>query len=231
MDRLRQDLVFAFRLLWKDRAFALTTLLTLALCIGANTAIFTVVRSVLLRPLPYPEAGRLVSMYDSFPGAGVERAGTSVPNYFDRLALTDRARVAGALSVRRVSSRRRRERRGCVVDGGDAVVLPRPADERRARPAVHGGRGPAGASERVAVLSYTFAQRQPGGIDGIVGRDLRLDNELYTVVGVLPAGFHLLQSRRASLGAPRVHRRAAFRRRAATARTTRRSAGSRPAPR
>ena len=53
MDGLLQDLRFAFRLFWKDRAFALTTILTLAICIGANAAIFTVVRSVLLRPLPY----------------------------------------------------------------------------------------------------------------------------------------------------------------------------------
>ena len=67
MDRLRQDLAFALRLLHKDRAFAVTTILTLALCIGANAAIFTVVRSVLLRPLPYPEADRLVVGYDSFP--------------------------------------------------------------------------------------------------------------------------------------------------------------------
>ena len=89
MDTLRQDLVFAFRLLGKDRAFALTTILTLALCIGANTAIFSVVRLVLLRPLPYPEADRIVFEYDGFPGAGVERAGTSVPNYFDRRAMTD----------------------------------------------------------------------------------------------------------------------------------------------
>ena len=87
MDTLRQDLRFALRLLWKDRAFAATAILTLALCIGANTAIFTVVRSVLLRPLPYPDAHRLVVVYDSFPGAGVDRAGTSVPNYLDRLSM------------------------------------------------------------------------------------------------------------------------------------------------
>src|SRR5574338_511159 len=89
MDVLRQDLRLALRLLWKDRAFALTTILTLSLCIGANSAIFTVVRSVLLRPLPFPEPDRLVFMFDAFPGAGVERAGTSVPNYLDRRALTD----------------------------------------------------------------------------------------------------------------------------------------------
>src|SRR4030095_15184443 len=80
-----QDLLFAFRLLVKDRAFAITTVLTLALCIGANTAIFAVVRSVLLRPLPYPESERLVSSYDSFPGAAVERAGSALPNYVERL--------------------------------------------------------------------------------------------------------------------------------------------------
>ena len=88
MDRLRQDLSFALRLLLKDRAFAATTILTLAICLGANAAIFTVVRSVLLKPLPYPEPNRLVVMYDGFPGAGVERAGTSIPNYYSRLAFT-----------------------------------------------------------------------------------------------------------------------------------------------
>ena len=94
MERLLQDLRFALRLFRKDRAFALTTILTLALCIGANTAIFTIVRSVLLRPLPYPESDRLVFLYESFPGAGVERAGTSVPNYFDgsRSPTSSRAR-------------------------------------------------------------------------------------------------------------------------------------------
>src|SRR5690349_18998797 len=89
MDILRQDLRFALRLLLKDKAFALTTILTLAICIGANSAIFTVVQSVLLRPLPYPDADRIVMITDGFPGAGVERAGTSVPNFYDRLALTD----------------------------------------------------------------------------------------------------------------------------------------------
>ena len=77
MDVFRQDLVFAWRTLRKDAAFAAAVVLTLAICLGANTAIFTLVRSVLLRPLPYSEPERLISSYDSFPGAGVERAGTS----------------------------------------------------------------------------------------------------------------------------------------------------------
>ena len=97
MDGLRQDLRFALRLFWKDRAFALTTILTLAICIGANAAIFTVVRSVLLRPLPYPESDRLVFLFDGFPGAGVERAGTSVPNYLRPPGPDRRPREPGAL--------------------------------------------------------------------------------------------------------------------------------------
>jgi putative ABC transport system permease protein len=85
LEDARRDLRYAARVLGRQPAFTLIAILTLALAIGANSAIFTVVRSVLLRPLPYPEPERLVLMYDSFPGAGIERAGTSVPNYFDRL--------------------------------------------------------------------------------------------------------------------------------------------------
>src|SRR5215470_6047246 len=89
MEGFRQDLLFGLRGLRRDPSYAAAVVLTLALCLGAHTAVFTVVRSVLFRPLPYPEPERLVLSYDSFPGAGVERAGTSVPNYLDRLALTD----------------------------------------------------------------------------------------------------------------------------------------------
>ena len=191
MDRLRQDLRFALRLLWKDRAFAVTTLLTLALCIGANTAIFTVVRSVLLRPLPYPESDRIVSSFDAFPGAGVERAGTSVPNYYDRLALTDMFesqalyrfggfRVGQGASAEGVASME-------VTPSFFRVLRARAARGRLfTEDEGHPGRN------RVAMLSYAFAQRTPGGLDGIVGRDLRLDNEIYTVVGVLPPDFTFL---------------------------------------
>jgi putative ABC transport system permease protein len=71
MEALRHDILYALRVLRKDRTYAVAVILTLAVCLGANTAIFTVVRSVLLRPLPYPEPDRLVSSYDSFPEAGV----------------------------------------------------------------------------------------------------------------------------------------------------------------
>ena len=89
MERLRQDVVYAFRLLLKDRAFTSTTLLTLALCVAANAAIFAVVNSVVLRPLPTPEADRLVLLYNTYPKAGVGRSSNGVPDYYDRLRETD----------------------------------------------------------------------------------------------------------------------------------------------
>jgi predicted permease len=191
MDALRQDLIYAFRVLRKDRAYAAAVVLTLAICLGANTAIFTVVRSVLLRPLPYPEPDRLVSSFDAFPGAGVERAGTSVPNYVDRRAMTD---VFSAAALYQWRGYR-------VGEGGQAEsvsamnVTPSFFQVLGAQPAR--GRLFAEADgtpgrNKVAVLSYTFAARQPGGIEGVVGSRLRLNDEVYDIVGVLPESFSFL---------------------------------------
>ena len=75
------DLRFAFRGLVKTPGFAFTALATLALCIGANLAIYAVLDAILLRSLPFADAGRLVTIYNSYPGAGVDRAAASLPNY------------------------------------------------------------------------------------------------------------------------------------------------------
>src|SRR5258708_23704652 len=82
------DLRLGLRLLWKDKGFSLTVALTLALCIGANTALFSVVHNVLLRPLPVPESDRIVLMGNAYPGAGASAAAggnSAVPDYYDRL--------------------------------------------------------------------------------------------------------------------------------------------------
>ena len=85
------DLRVGLRLLWKDKAFTLTAALTLAMCIGANTALFSVVHNVLLRPLNVPESDRIVLMGNAYPGAGAGAAAGSnsgVPDYYDRLRET-----------------------------------------------------------------------------------------------------------------------------------------------
>src|SRR4051794_40465950 len=83
------DLRFGLKLLWKEKAFTVAALLTLALCIGANTAIFTVLKAVVLEPLPFPDSGRIVTMYNVYPGVGVEAGANGVPDYLDRVKLTD----------------------------------------------------------------------------------------------------------------------------------------------
>lgn len=191
MDTLRQDLRFAARLLWKDRTFAVTAIATLALCIGANAAIFTVVRSVLLRPLPYAEADRLILATDRFPGAGVDRAGTSVPNYLD-----------GLTAIRAFESQALYQWAGFAVGEGSAAegvtgMDVTPSFFKVLRTPVHRGRlftedDAQEGKNRVALLSFAYWQRAHAGNASIVGRDIRLNAERYTVVGVLPEGFAFL---------------------------------------
>src|ERR1700730_1557685 len=78
------DLRFAVRQLCKAPAFTITAIATVAICIGANLAIFAVINSVLLRPLPFPNADRLVTIYNTYPKAGVENDGSSITNYYER---------------------------------------------------------------------------------------------------------------------------------------------------
>ena len=83
-----RDVLFGLRVLWKDRGYALTAILTLAVCLGANTAIFTIVHSVLLKPLPVPDSDRILLMSNQYPNAGTGSAtftNSGVPDYYDRL--------------------------------------------------------------------------------------------------------------------------------------------------
>ena len=187
MDVLRQDFAFALRLLRRDKAFAIAVILTLGVCLGANTAIFTIVRSVLLRPLPYPESDRLVLMYDAFPGAGVERAGVSVPNHYDRVGLTN---VLESAALYQWNGKKVGE--GPKAEGVSSMDVS-PSFFKVLRTNAVRGRlfteadGEVG-KEHVAVLTHAFAEQQ-GGLDQVVGKVLRLDKVPYTVVGVLPRDF------------------------------------------
>src|ERR671910_240942 len=85
MSTFAQDLRFGLRLLARDRSFTATALLTLTICLAANAAMFAVVRSVLMKPLPFAGSDRIVTLYNSYPKAGAPRIGNGVPDYFDRL--------------------------------------------------------------------------------------------------------------------------------------------------
>jgi predicted permease len=189
MSGLRHTL----RLLLKDRSFTVTVLLTLALCIGANTAIFSVVRSVLLKPLPVPEADRLVLVYNSYPNAGAERAGAAVPDYFDRL------RDVKALDVQTMF---RRTGVTLGADGGAERLTAVAATASfyrmtQAKPLVgaifNDGDGDDGVARRV-LLGHAIWQRKFSGDTAIVGREIRLNGEAHVVAGVLPASFTFMRN-------------------------------------
>ncbi|MDQ3486716.1 MAG: ABC transporter permease [Acidobacteriota bacterium] len=188
MERFRQDLRFAIRLLLKDRAFTVTTLLTLALCIGANAVIFAIVNSVLLRPLPVPDAERLMLVYNSYPKAGVERASTGVPDYYDRLRETD---VFEELALY--------QQRGVTIGGEGSAeritgVAARPSLFRMLHAQPVTGRifndeeGEPGADRKV-ILSFALSQRLFGGQHPAIGKDVRINGRPYNVIGVMPPDF------------------------------------------
>jgi predicted permease len=183
----------AVRLLLKDRSFTVTALLTLALCIGANTAIFSVVRSILLKPLPIPEADRLVLVYNSYPNAGAERAGAAVPDYFDRIR---------DLKAFDVQSMYRRSGVTLGAEGGAerlTAIMATPSFYRMVQAKPIAGAifteqdGEQGAPRRV-LLGHGLWQRKFGSDATIVGREIRLSGEVYQVAGVLPKEFQFLRN-------------------------------------
>ena len=186
---MNSDLRTGLRLLWKNRAFTATAALTLAMCIGANTALFSVVHNVLLRPLPVPESERLMLMGNSYPKAGAEGLGTSgVPDYYDRLRETNVYDEQTAFNTRSQTI----DQNG--TPARIRVMRATPSFFRLVRVAPALGRAFSDAegeigNERKAVLSYALWQSAFGGDPAIVGKDIRLDGQPHAVVGVMPREF------------------------------------------
>jgi len=196
------DLRVATRLLLKNRAFTLTAGLTLAICIGANTALFSVVNGVLLRPLPVPEADRLMLMGNSYPNAGVPVGTNSgVPDYYDRLRETDVYEEQALYNSRNRS----------IDENGTPtrvrVMQATPSFFRLMRvPPVIGRAftdqdGEVGNDQKV-ILSYALWKSEFGGDPQAIGRQIRVDGTPRTIVGVMPAGFLSYESPAVMLWAP-----------------------------
>jgi predicted permease len=189
------DLRVGLRLLGKDKAFTATAALTLAICIGANTTLFSVVHNVLLRPLPVPESDRILLMSNSYPKAVPGLSGQSgVPDYYDRLREVTVLEEQAMLITRNLT----------VDQSGtptrvDAMSVT-PSFFRLVRVAPFMGRpftdgeGEIG-SERKAILGYAFWQAAFGGDPQVIGKDLRIEGQPYTIVGVMPRDFLFIQAR------------------------------------
>jgi len=189
MDNLRQDLRFALRQLWRRPGFSAIALAMLALGIGANTAIFSVVFSVLLKPLPFQEPDRLVGIWESRLEQGWERASVAPGNFWD---LREMNRSFEDLGAYRFSSANltgfdypEQLSVGRVSAGFFGRVLGvTPVVGRTFLP----GEDQPGADARIALLGNDFWQGRFGGDPSVVGASLTLDGEGYSVVGVLPPG-------------------------------------------
>jgi predicted permease len=182
------DLRYAWRSLWKTPGFAAIAILTLALGIGANIAIFTVVNAVLLRPLPFQDPERLVRVFDDLNGAGAKDVGMSEPEFED---IRDRAGVFDDISVIFPAS--------TALSGGDHTerieMLGSSFDYFQvlgAQPAlgrVFGPRDAVPGFTEAVVISDGLWKRQFGGDPHILGRRIRVDEDGYTIVGVMPPDF------------------------------------------
>ena len=195
LDTTLQDLRFGLRLLRKNPAFTAVAVLTLAIGIGANTAIFSVINGVLLKPLPYPQPNQLVTLWERDPQKGAEQLRVSGPNYLDwreqNTVLSDMAVSPGwsgseqfniVLQDLTVKVPASYTSASLFSTLGVKPFLGRPLlpDEDRRE------------GNRAAVLGYGLWQRYFGGDTNIVGRTLTVDSygrRQYTVVGVMPPGF------------------------------------------
>ena len=186
------DLRYALRQLRKAPAFTVTALATVAICLGANLAIFAVINSILLRPLPFPDADWLVTIYNTYPKAGVENDGSSVTNYFERRGnipalsslsiFMNRAEPVGEPGsteqeeIMRVSAE-------FFATLGVGVVMGRPFAE--ADMADDSG---------VVILTDGFWRQRLNSNPDVLGRDLRVNGIPRKVVGVLPPDFRFLST-------------------------------------
>ena len=190
MSALLRDVRLALKLLWKEKTFSATVLTTLAVCLGANVAIYSVIHTVLLEPLPFEEADELVNVFNAYPGAGAGRAGAGAVDFFQRRAEVDAfeevaiyrgfgATVGEAGSIDRVSTIQVTPSFFTVLRVEAALGRTFTEDEMQE------------GSHRKAVLTWSYWQEQFGGVPDAVGADLRVDGEPWEVVGVLPEDFSL----------------------------------------
>lgn len=182
------DLRFAARALRARPGFVIAAVLTLALGIGANTAIFSVINAFMLKPLPYPDGERLVEVHNSYPGDGLENAGVSIPDFIDRRdqarALEDSALFTWDSFNLAVSGTPERLTGLVATPSLFSTLQVPPVLGRYFSPdeAIPG-------NDKVVILTFELWRNRFDGDRDIAGSDIRLNGEQYRVVGVMPEGF------------------------------------------
>jgi len=185
---MKNDLIYAVRGFCKKPLFTIAAVLTLALGVGANSAIFTVVHGVLLRPLPYPSPDRLMMLWTHNPRQGFDKDVSSYPNFDDWRRQSTSFEAMSAYTGGNFT----------LTHAGDpaqipgAIVTPGFFETLGVAPALgrtFGAREGAKGSDRVAVLSHGLWQTRFGGDPAAVGRSIVLNGVPHQILGVMPASF------------------------------------------
>ncbi len=192
MDAFFLDLKYAVRSLWRAKGFAVTVLLTFAICIAANTALFAIVNSVVLRPLPLPEANSILLMSNEYPKAGVTGLNASSSgDYFDRLkeitVFESQAEFRQRDQTVEVNNLPQRIHAMAVTPSWFTLLRMTPA---LGRPFLE-EEGEVGR-EREVILSHGLWEQLYAGDKAAIGQDLRISGQPFKIVGVMPANFDFI---------------------------------------
>jgi putative ABC transport system permease protein len=189
VDAMFRDIQFGLKLLWKDRGYAATAILTLAVCIGANAAIFTIVYSVLLKPLPVPDSSRIVLMSNEYPNAGSTNGVlSSVPDYYDRLrAMTVYEEQAMYINTGLIVNINGSPELIAGLQGTPSLfrLLKVPVIQGRIFDDSEGEEG----NDLKVILSYGLWQDLYGGNPNVIGQQIQMGSRARTIVGIMPRGF------------------------------------------
>ncbi|MEM7480038.1 MAG: ABC transporter permease [Acidobacteriota bacterium] len=187
MAEMMRELRVAFRSLVRSPVFSLVVILTMALAVGANTAIFSVVNAVLLRPLPYPEADRLITVWQASPAQGAGLQPVAPADYYDYREATAFEGMTGYhpwVHTLTGGGEPVAVRTGVVDEAFFGVVGVPPAHGRTFRAEeIHA------SGEKLVVLGHDLWQGRYGGRENVLGEALLLDGEPYSIIGVMPKGY------------------------------------------
>jgi putative ABC transport system permease protein len=190
METLWQDLRYGVRMLRRNPGFAAVAILTLAIGIGANIVIFSVVNGILLKPLPFPDSQSVVTIWETFANRNVTRGTASAAEYLDWRDMNhvfQELSASRALSFSITGSGDPERVWGSQVSGNFFRML-------RVTPVIGRDFTPEDEQighEQVVLLSYGLWQRRFGGDSGILGKTILLDEKPFTVIGALPRSFSL----------------------------------------
>jgi putative ABC transport system permease protein len=184
------ELRLAVRRLRRRPVFAVVAVLTIALGVGGTTAIFSLLYQLLLRPLPYKDAGRLMFVWNSYPRMALPRAAVSIPDYLDRIQQAPSIEAATLVTARSLNlgmGERPEQLRALAVTPSFFATFGRDPEFGRAFADADAQPG----SDHVVILAHGLWRSRFASDSGIIGKDIRLSGEPYRVVGILPADFEL----------------------------------------